>query len=170
MLLVGFGIGVTFPLFTIALQAQFQTRIGEVTAATQFFRQIGGAVGVALLGGVMNASFGRELTSLVARDTPKLGSAAPFLGKLTADPSQLLTPFFADVKGALATGIASTFLWGFAVMAFAFVAMLVINEIPIPTRAKPETLAEIGTDLFAEEAVQPAEHEPVIVAGTPTAG
>ena len=42
MVLLGAGVGITLPLFTISLQAQFQTRIGEVTAATQFFRSSAG--------------------------------------------------------------------------------------------------------------------------------
>ena len=90
MVTVGAGVGITMPLFTISLQSQFPTRIGEVTGALQFFRSIGGTVGVALLGGVMNAAFARELTSLVARDAVKFGVAAPLLAKLTAEPAKLL--------------------------------------------------------------------------------
>ncbi|NTW28952.1 MAG: MFS transporter [Coriobacteriia bacterium] len=65
MVMVGAGIGVTMPLFTISLQAQFQDRIGEVTGAMQFFRSIGGTMGVALLGGVMNASMRTDLMSRI---------------------------------------------------------------------------------------------------------
>ena len=57
MVLLGLGIGATMPLFTISLQSQFPARMGEVTGAMQFFRSIGGTVGVALLGGIMNATF-----------------------------------------------------------------------------------------------------------------
>ena len=90
MITVGAGVGITMPLFTISLQSQFPTRIGEVTGALQFFRSIGGTVGVALLGGVMNAAFARELTALVARDADKFGQVAPLLAKLTAEPAKLL--------------------------------------------------------------------------------
>ena len=90
MVTVGAGVGITMPLFTISLQSQFPTRIGEVTGALQFFRSIGGTVGVALLGGVMNAAFARELTALVARDAAKFGPVAPLLTKLTAEPAKLL--------------------------------------------------------------------------------
>ena len=183
MVLVGAGLGITMPLFTISLQSQFPTRMGEVTGALQFFRSIGGTVGVALLGGVMNAAFARELGALVARDSAKFGSAAALFGKLTAEPSKLLndgalqrvaaavppearallTPFFADVKVALANGIAETFLYGFVIMVLAFIAMWFVREVPLTGKPRLDTAAEIGTEILAEEAVQPAEHEPVIV-------
>ncbi|TLM99238.1 MAG: MFS transporter, partial [Actinobacteria bacterium] len=90
MVLIGLGVGVTMPLFAIALQSQFQTRIGEVTAAVMFFRSIGGTVGVALLGGVMNAAFARNFEELVTRDAAKFGALAPTLEKLAVEPSRLL--------------------------------------------------------------------------------
>ncbi len=183
MVLVGAGIGVTMPLFTIALQSQFPRRIGEVTAATQFFRTIGGTVGVALLGGVMNSAFARELTALVARDSSKFGAAAPMLSGLAENPAALLNAgamqeivaavppearvllarFFADVRIALASGIATTFLWAFGLISCAFIAMLLVREIPLSAKPHLGSPSEVGAEILAEEAVQPAEHEPVIV-------
>jgi EmrB/QacA subfamily drug resistance transporter len=183
MILVGAGLGITMPLFTISLQSQFPTRMGEVTGALQFFRSIGGTVGVALLGGVMNAAFARELSALVSRDSAKFGAAAGLLGKLTAEPAKLLNagaleavaakippeakallaPFFADVKIALANGIAETFLYAFVLMVMAFIAMWFVREVPLSGKPHLDTAAEIGTEILAEEAVQPAEHEPVVM-------
>jgi MFS family permease len=183
MILIGSGIGVTMPLFTISLQSQFQTRIGEVTGALQFFRSIGGTVGVALLGGVMNAAFSDSLTALVARDAAKFGPAAALLGKLTAEPGKLLnqgalaavaakipaeaqavfTRFLIDVKIALAAGVSDAFFWAFIMMSLAFVAMFFVREVPLSAHPRLDSAAEIGTEILAEEAVQPAEHEPVIV-------
>ncbi len=183
MITVGAGVGITMPLFTISLQSQFPTRIGEVTGALQFFRSIGGTVGVALLGGVMNAAFARELTALVARDAAKFGQVAPLLAKLTAEPAkllnageleklaaqvppqakELLVPFFADIRIALANGIAEAYLIGFVLMVGAFVAMWFVREVPLSGKPHLDSAAEIGTEILAEESVQPSEHEPVIV-------
>ncbi len=180
MVLVGAGIGSTMPLFTISLQSQFPTRMGEVTGALQFFRSIGGTVGVALLGGVMNATFARELGALLTEQSARFGAAFPMLSKLAEEPGKLLNsgamealaaalpaaarpllePFFADVKVALTTGIATAFLWGSVLMALAFIAMWFVREIPLFAKPHLDTAAEIGAELFAEEAVQPAEHEP----------
>ena len=87
---MGLGIGATMPLFTISLQSQFPTRMGEVTGALQFFRSIGGTVGVALLGGVMNATFARELGAAAHRAERELRAALPMLAKLAEEPGKLL--------------------------------------------------------------------------------
>ncbi len=58
MLIMGFGMGITFPLYTLVAQNAFPIqRVGVVTAAMQFFRSIGSTVGVAILGGVVNNQF-----------------------------------------------------------------------------------------------------------------
>ncbi len=62
MLLCGLGLGPTFPLYTLAVQNAVEPRyIGQSTGSSIFFRQIGGTVGVAVMGtvlaGVLAASF-----------------------------------------------------------------------------------------------------------------
>jgi EmrB/QacA subfamily drug resistance transporter len=183
MVCVGVGIGATMPLFTISLQSQYPSRMGEVTGALQFFRSIGGTVGVALLGGVMNAAFARELGVLLTEQSAKFGDAFPMLSKLAEEPGKLLNsgaiqavsaslpaaarpllqPFFEDVKVALTVGIAEAFLWGSVLMALAFVAMWFVREVPLFAKVHLDTAAEIGSELLAEEAVQPAEHEPRVM-------
>jgi len=100
MVLVGLGIGVTLPLFTISLQSQFQTRIGEVTGALQFFRSIGGTVGVALLGGVMNSHMRSYFAAKIgAAGVPRLEilwATQPTPGPLSAIGVKALTERFAE--------------------------------------------------------------------------
>jgi len=184
MVMIGFGVGVTMPLFAIALQAQFQTRIGEVTAAVQFFRSIGGTVGVALLGGVMNAAFARNLEALLVRDEARLGPLAPMLEQLATDPARLLNAgalealaarippeasgvfatFTADLKLALTDAIGTSFLIGAGLMGLAFVSMLLVREVPLAAKVKaPGSVEEMGGELIAGDGIQPAEHEPVLV-------
>jgi hypothetical protein len=184
MIMIGFGMGVTMPLFAISLQAQFQSRIGEVTAAVMFFRSIGGTVGVALLGGVMNAAFARNLERLLARDAEKLGSFGPMLDRLTAEPSRLLNEgaldviaaaippeaqrvmvtFVTDMRLALADAIAETFLIGAVMMTFALLAMIAVREVPLEAKVRdPGSSVEMGGELIVSSGVQPAEHEPVLI-------
>jgi hypothetical protein len=85
---------------------------------------------------------------------------AALSASLPAAARPLLEPFFADVRLALTTGIAEAFLWGSLMMALAFVAMWFVREIPLFAKPHLDTAAEIGAELFAEEAVQPSEHEP----------
>ncbi|MEN6429564.1 MAG: MFS transporter, partial [Coriobacteriales bacterium] len=182
MALVGLGIGAMTPIFAISLQAQFPKRVGEVTGALQFFRAIGGTFGVALLGGVMNASFGRELGMLLERQKATFGSAYQLLERLAAEPGKLLnagafqavaaqlpeslrpamSSFIADVKLALTTGITDAFFWGFVLMCIGFAAMLFVKEVSLAPEPRARTAAELATEILAEEAVQPVEHEPVL--------
>ena len=48
-------------------------------------------------------------------------------------------------------------------MVGAFVAMWFVREVPLTGKPHLDTAAEIGTEILAEESVQPSEHEPVIV-------
>jgi hypothetical protein len=66
------------------------------------------------------------------------------------------------VKLALTTGITDAFFWGFALMCIGFVAMLFVKEVPLAPEPRARTAAEIATEILAEEAVQPVEHEPVL--------
>ena len=73
MVITGLGVGPALPLYTLAVQNAVDVRrIGQATSATQFFRQIGGAIGTAVLGTVL-------ATSLAAGFAANLGdvSAAP---------------------------------------------------------------------------------------------
>lgn len=56
MVILGTGLGATMPIFTLAVQSAFdKNRLGEVTAGSQLFRSVGGTVGTAVLGGIMNS-------------------------------------------------------------------------------------------------------------------
>jgi EmrB/QacA subfamily drug resistance transporter len=65
MIIIGLGLGITMPIFTLAVQNAFsQARLGEVTAGIQLFRSVGGTVGAAVLSGVMNAGLAGQLTDI----------------------------------------------------------------------------------------------------------
>lgn len=62
---IGVGLGITMPVFTIVVQNAFDhSKLGVVTASTQLFRAVGGTVGVALMGGILNSSLSSKLTAL----------------------------------------------------------------------------------------------------------
>lgn len=65
MIVLGIGLGSTMPIFTLAVQSAFgKQRLGEVTAGTQLFRSIGGTVGTAVLGGMMNSRLSSQMEVL----------------------------------------------------------------------------------------------------------
>ena len=56
IVILGIGLGVIMPVITIAVQSAFgPTRRGVATAATQFFRSIGGTLGMTVLGAIFNS-------------------------------------------------------------------------------------------------------------------
>ncbi len=65
MIFIGLGLGMNMPIFNIVIQNAFHhSKIGIVTAATQLFRSVGGTVGVAIMGGIINAYISKDPNSL----------------------------------------------------------------------------------------------------------
>lgn len=65
MVLVGLGLGITMPIFTVAVQNAFDhSKLGVVTATVQLFRSVGGTVGVALMGSLLNNSLTSRVKDL----------------------------------------------------------------------------------------------------------
>jgi EmrB/QacA subfamily drug resistance transporter len=78
MVIMGLGMGVTFPLYTLVTQNAFPIqRVGVVTAAVQFFRSIGSAVGVAILGSVVNNQFHAQFRPELVQRFNQLKAALP---------------------------------------------------------------------------------------------
>ncbi len=75
MITVGLGLGITMPIFTIAVQNSFEySKLGVVTSSTQLFRSLGGTVGVAVMGSVLNNSLANKISDL---------SSDPFIQNLS---------------------------------------------------------------------------------------
>ena len=82
MVICGLGVGPGLPLYTLAIQNAVDVRkVGQATSASQFFRQIGGAVGAAVMGTVLVVTLSNAFSGLSAGagDTLDAGS---FSGEL----------------------------------------------------------------------------------------
>ena len=67
MVIAGLGVGPTMPLYPLAIQNAVDVRrIGQATSASQFFRQIGGTVGAAVMGTVLATSLTASFASMQA--------------------------------------------------------------------------------------------------------
>ncbi len=92
MIVMGIGLGATMPVFNIAVQNAFeQSRTGVVTASLQLFRSIGGSVGGAFFGGLVN-------TRIAAGST--LAGALPqtfLIAAVVVIPAFLLVWFMPEV-------------------------------------------------------------------------
>jgi EmrB/QacA subfamily drug resistance transporter len=153
MVITGLGMGTLMSLFTIVVQNAFPFQeMGVVTAALQFFRSIGGTVGIAILGSLLTSRFTHELPrhipAAVSRALP-----ASALHKI-ANPSVLLSPaaftelshvfrrfgpvgvtlahaLIAGVRESLALATQEVFIAGAALLCVAFVVIWFLREIPL---------------------------------------
>jgi EmrB/QacA subfamily drug resistance transporter len=86
MVIMGLGLGVAMPIYNLIVQNAFPVqRLGVVTSATQFFRSMGGTVGLAVLGTILNNRFSSEYSSQVATSLAPL-KANPQLAPLVNNP------------------------------------------------------------------------------------
>jgi EmrB/QacA subfamily drug resistance transporter len=78
MFIAGLGVGPTLSVFTIVIQASVPfSRLGVATGNLVFFRQIGGSVGLAVVGTIFAESFAQRLQpSLEAAGVPAQQAAA----------------------------------------------------------------------------------------------
>ena len=91
MVIVGTGLGITFPLFTIVVQNAFPYGLmGLVTAFVQFFRSIGGSLGVAVLGSLLASRLTTHLANNLSPETRHLMGAD--LSEELRDPNALINP------------------------------------------------------------------------------
>lgn len=110
MILCGVGLGPSFPLFTLAVQNGVDVRrVGQATGAVQFFRQLGGTVGTAVMGTVLAAG--------VAGATLVEGTAAG-----TIDPS---------LRSAFADSITTIYALTAGVVVLALLATVRIPDLPL---------------------------------------
>ena len=71
LFVVGAGLGTVFPVYTIVVQnAASAETLGAATSAAQFFRQIGGTLGSAVLGALLTARYADAIEAELARAGP----------------------------------------------------------------------------------------------------
>lgn len=182
MILVGGGLGVTFPIFMIAVQNAFpHSELGVVTAATQFFRSIGGTVGVAIMGSLMNNNLKSELGDLFAKHASALQMLPKSLVEGLKDPQammrigdlkntmvtmpaaikQPLGIILGDLRLALSDSITGIFFVGTFMMVLGVLIMFFMQEVALrKTHAERPKAQEAGVELLAEHAQLMPEDEP----------
>lgn len=128
---IGLGMGFSSTSYLVSVQnAVPWHRRGIATSSVVFFRTIGGSLGVAVMGALLNLSLGDRYRAAVERVAGDDGT----LARLLSDPNALLQPAlraripdeaYEELAAALATALSPAF-WAVAVMA---VAALVISAL-----------------------------------------
>ncbi len=143
----GFGLGTLSLTYLIAVQnSVFWNQRGVATASNQFARTIGGAVGVAALGAVLNA----QLTARLAEsginlgaipDPTQPGHALTINALLRADTRAALpSGLLAQLVGPLGAALHTLFLIMLAVAALGVIFALLLPSGAVSS--KPESAAE----------------------------
>jgi EmrB/QacA subfamily drug resistance transporter len=181
MVVLGIGIGGTMPLFTIAVQNAFPYRVlGQVTGTRQFFTSLGGAIGVPIMGALLNSHF---QGAFVSHLSPTLRAMMHRQGASTLNPTtlisaeaqaaihqkfaalgpqgqQLYAQFIHAVREGLAISLSDSFHVAFAFMVAALIITLFLHEIPLRTHFHETAMAvtdETATLAGAAEPVRAPE-------------
>jgi EmrB/QacA subfamily drug resistance transporter len=159
LILVGIGMGTSMPLYINAVQSALPREfLGVASSQIQFWRNIGGTMGVAILGAVLSHQLPDRIRASVASLNlpPALASSIPTSANAQTlfDPTQIAAtraalppealPIFDQVqtamRGALAATMHDVFLYAAVVVIIAVVASLFLKEVPLKGHAaRPET-------------------------------
>ncbi len=113
MILTGTGLGLLSTAFILSVQNAVPWNLrGVATASTQFFRTIGGTIGVAIMGTILNAQMAAHFSPIFAH----FAGAASRLPKSVAPANVLLTPNVraslpADFLSQLQSALAQSLFW-----------------------------------------------------------
>jgi EmrB/QacA subfamily drug resistance transporter len=132
MLVIGFGMGLMFQTYILAVQNAVQPReMGIASAAVQFFRSIGGTFAVAAYGSVLT----NHLRSNLATE---LGPASKTINpqRLLASPEsahRLPAHLVHGVRLSLASSLHTVFVASLPLLGLALVLSLLLKELPLRT-------------------------------------
>lgn len=169
MILIGVGLGVAMQTFTLIVQNSVaRADMGVATSATQLFRSLGGAIGIAVMGSILSQS----LPTDIARHLPPALAARFRAGGQHAnagavlDPAQLsnLPPVVVTaVRAGIADALHTVFVAGVPFVLLAFLAALFIREIPL-RRTAHVSATEAGKEMLAElNQAGPDDEEPILL-------
>src|SRR5581483_8376487 len=141
----GLGFGALSPAFLLGPQSAVPWNLrGAVTSSVQFFRTMGGAIGVALLGAVMNSRLASGLPSgISAGEADQLVNALVNVDQRATLPAELV----ASLSLAMADGLRLVYLALLLMAVFGLAQVVVFARSPAPSRQEtpgPEPAMELA--------------------------
>ncbi len=132
----GMGLGFTMQVVVTAVQNSVDRRnMGVATASVTFFRSMGGAIGTALLGAILNIRLKHHLSEIVGAAQGHAAGAPINTNDVTAIQA-LPEPVKSWVLEAFTRAMDDVFLVAVPFMAVAFVIALTMREKPLRGRAQ----------------------------------
>jgi EmrB/QacA subfamily drug resistance transporter len=157
LVILGVGLGATMPLYINVVQSALPVSLtGVVTSQVQFWRNVGGTVGVAVMGSILATRLPERVDSELAA-LPLPPAVRDTLPQAGADPQALFDPArIAAARAALPSGLEDTFdqvllairqalagtlneVYTYAafVVAAGILASVFLREVPLRGRAEP---------------------------------
>ncbi|CAL9302616.1 Putative multidrug resistance protein MdtD [Streptomyces sp. SudanB135_2055] len=160
MALMGLGVGMMMQNLVLCTQNQVApSDLGAASSVVTFFRSLGGAVGVSVLGSVMSTRISHYASDTIGSLSPQEQAAA---GKAAGGSSipdmDLLPPGIREwLESAYGHGIADIFLIVAPIALIAFLITLFIKEVPLRTSGALAQAAEATAETASPAAPAPAE-------------
>ena len=148
LVIVGLGVGITFPLYLNSVQSAVEPRyIGVVTSQIQFFRNVGATIGTAVLGSFLSQRLPANIQTRIDALSLPPEIQQRFASTGTGNVQTLFDPaaranippafqgVFDQVLSAVRSGLAATlhdvFLAASAAAMLALVASVFLDDVPI---------------------------------------
>ncbi|MFG1736184.1 Multidrug resistance protein 3 [Paenibacillus sp. GM2FR] len=157
-IIFGIGLGLGMPVFSLATQnAVPHNELGVATASSQLFRNLGGTIGIAVMGTVMSNNLTKNLKeALQSANAPDFSSVDPQLAQqmlsfanpqtlmnkplieqtqasLPAEVQPLFVQMIDSIRDALGNTLSMVFLTGTLVLVVALLLVFFLKEIPLRT-------------------------------------
>jgi EmrB/QacA subfamily drug resistance transporter len=185
---LGLGIGPTLAVFTIVIQNAVPfSKLGVATSNLTFFRQIGGIVGLSIAGSYFGGQLQQQIPQrLLSNGVPQqmvtgfqggsfdvnsvvgvggnLGqsilSQVPAAFRSQVEP--LLPKIVTSIYESIASAIGQIFWFGLGTAILAFVAVLVIRELPLRSSLGPARGAAHGAHAPGRSGAEATAHQPAL--------
>lgn len=156
MFFFGAGLGLTMQVVVTAVQNSVERRhMGTATASVTFFRSMGGAIGTAMFGAILNTRLASYLIEVVpAGAQSQLEAASASINDVTAIQT-LPEPIKGWVLSAFTSAMDDVFLYAVPFMGVALVIALTMREKPLAGR---DPAPEQGADEASAEQLVHAGH------------
>ncbi|MEV0694001.1 MDR family MFS transporter [Streptomyces sp. NPDC050388] len=171
MALMGLGVGMMMQNLVLCTQNQVApSDLGAASSVITFFRSLGGAVGVSVLGSVMTTRISHYAEDTIGTLSPQeQAGAAKALGSGELPDMDLLPAGIRTwLESAYGHGIADIFLYVAPVAFLAFLVTLFIKEVPLRTTGALTQAAEAGVDARVPATVATATATAAVATGTAT--
>ncbi|GGD77588.1 MDR family MFS transporter [Paenibacillus nasutitermitis] len=179
MTVFGIGLGLSMPVFTLTVQnAVPASQLGVATATATLFRNLGGTIGIAVLGSIMNTTMTRKMDKAMASGSgidlsgvdpatatkltdllnPQLLLNQPLLKEMQSTLPEQIQGLFSQMVQLLRTVLSDTlstvFLFGAGLVAVGLVLTFFLREIPL--RTSNDAVPDLKVDESVRKRTEPA--------------